>query len=274
MESLDKSKLIQEEQEIVDRLIRTLESEITNQDKRLQNIIWNYQKAKEQGPDAYGIIVKGIGEKAEALNGIERAKRSKDELYTCRVILECTDDNGKKSEIELKIGLTTYMGKNKDILVCDWKRKVCRHFILDNCAEEYDGVQDDHGVNCITHYKLKLKRNVDTRFSHVRDVEHLFPLSVEEAAQLIYDSFLAELASRRDSVDFQNIIFSIQKKQGEIIALPYDEDIIIQGCAGSGKSMIMLHRLPILLYDHPEKLDSSNVYKWFLICERNLKSQT
>lgn len=260
MESMDKTKLIREEQEIVDKLIRTLENEITNQDQRLQNILWNYQKAKEQGPDAYGIIVKGISEKVEALNGIERAKRSKDELYTCRVILECTDDDGRKSELELKIGLSTYMGKNKNILVCDWKRDVCRHFILDNCAEEYDGMQEDRGIKYRTHYKLKLKRNVDTRFSHVRDVTHLFPLSVEEAAKLIYDSFLSELASRRDNVEFQNIIFSIQKKQGEIIGLPYNEDIIVQGCAGSGKSMIMLHRLPILLYDHPDKLDSSNVY--------------
>lgn len=261
MAELDKSKLIAEEQKIVDELIHTLEREIKDADDRLQHILWNYRKAKEQGPDAYGMIVEGIGAKAEVLNGIQRAKQSKDELYTCRIILQCDDGDGKKSNIELKIGLSTYIGSNKKILVCDWKRDVCRHFLLDNCAEEYDGVvTDKHGKKYETHYSLKMKRNVDTRFSHVRDVVHLFPLTSEEAQQIIFDAFLSELASRRDNTEFQNIIFSIQKKQGEIIKLPYDEDIIVQGCAGSGKSMIMLHRLPILIYDNPDTLDSSNVY--------------
>ena len=36
--------------------------------------------------------------------------------------------------------------------------------------------------------------------------------------------------------------------------------MIVQGCAGSGKSMIMLHRLPIILYDNPKSLNRSNLY--------------
>lgn len=261
MVEVDKSKLIAEEQKIVDNLIHTLEREIKDADDRLQHILWNYRKAKEQGPDAYGMIVEGIVAKAKVLDGIQRAKQSKDELYTCRIILQYDGGDGKKSDIELKIGLSTYMGSNKKILVCDWKRDVCRHFLLDNCAEEYDGVvTDKYGKKHETHFSLKMKRNVDTHFSHVCDVVHLFPLTSEEAQQILFDAFLSELASRRDNTEFQNIIFSIQKKQGEIIKLPYDEDIIVQGCAGSGKSMIMLHRLPILIYDNPDTLDSSNVY--------------
>ena len=36
--------------------------------------------------------------------------------------------------------------------------------------------------------------------------------------------------------------------------------MIVQGCAGSGKSMIMLHRLPILLYDNPNSLKRNSLY--------------
>lgn len=261
MEEFDKEKLIIEEQRIVDTLIATLEREIKNADDRLQNILCNYRKAKEQGPEAYGVIVEGQDEKKKILNGIERAKQSKDELYTCRLILRCDDGDENPSDIELKIGLSTYVGDNQEILVCDWKRDVCRHFLLDNCAQEYDSVvTGKNGEIYETHYTLKLKRNIETRFSIVRDVTHLFPLTAEEAQQIIYDAFLSELANRRQNVEFQNIIFSIQRKQGEIIRLPYDEDIIVQGCAGSGKSMIMLHRLPILIYDNPDILNSSNIY--------------
>jgi len=260
MAELDKKKLIDEEQKIVDRLIYKLEREIRDADERLQNILRNYRKAKEQGPDAYDMIVEGNRAKKDVISREQRAKQLKDELYICRLILERDDGGSKKSVIELKIGLSTYIGKD-EILVCDWKRDVCRHFLLDNCAEKYDCiVTEKHGEKYVTHYTLKMKRNVEIRFSFVRDVTHLFPLVAEEAQKIIYDAFLSELASRRDNTEFRNIIFSIQKKQGEIINLPYYEDIIVQGCAGSGKSMIMLHRLPILIYDNPGILDSSNVY--------------
>ena len=36
--------------------------------------------------------------------------------------------------------------------------------------------------------------------------------------------------------------------------------MIVQGCAGSGKSMIMLHRLPIILYDNPNSLKRTNLF--------------
>ena len=80
------------------------------------------------------------------------------------------------------------------------------------------------------------------------------------AASIISDEFLKELLERRSTPEFKNIVFSIQKKQGEIIQAPYQKNMIVQGCAGSGKSMIMLHRLPIILYDNPTSLSRSNLY--------------
>lgn len=36
--------------------------------------------------------------------------------------------------------------------------------------------------------------------------------------------------------------------------------MIVQGCAGSGKSMIMMHRLPIMLYDNERLLSRKNIF--------------
>ena len=57
MEELQKKRLIEEEQQIVDSLIVSLETDIKNADDRLFNILNNYRNAKEQGPDAYGVVV-------------------------------------------------------------------------------------------------------------------------------------------------------------------------------------------------------------------------
>ena len=82
----------------------------------------------------------------------------------------------------------------------------------------------------------------------------------DSAAKIIADEFLQELLERRSTPEFKNIVFSIQKKQGEIIQAAYNRNMVVQGCAGSGKSMIMLHRLPIVLYDNPQSLDRNNLY--------------
>ena len=263
MEIKEKKELIEEEQTIVDKLIIKIEKDIKNADARLQRVIGNYRNAKEQGPEAYGVIVDSRSTKKNILTGIDRARQSKDELYTCRILVECEDEDGFREDKEMKIGLSSYVGgKNKEKLLYDWRENVCRHFILDNCSTEYDEIKYDvkHDEKYKTHYTLKMKRDVKTRFSRVKDVMELFPIASEEEKQILYDAFLAELANRRENTEFQNIIFTIQKKQGDIIQMPVDENLIVQGCAGSGKSMIMLHRLPILLYDHPDKLNNKNVY--------------
>ena len=136
---------------------------------------------------------------------------------------------------------------------------VCRNYILDNCKEEYDGIVEKGGVQYKTHFKLKLKRRIDMYFDKVKDVSHLYPI-VDEAEEIIADDFLKELLSRREEQEFRNIVFSIQRHQGEIIQTPFKQNLIVQGCAGSGKSMIMLHRLPILLYDNPNALNRNNLY--------------
>lgn len=261
METYDNNELILEEQKVVDELVVSLESDIKNADNRLRNILKNHRKAKEQGPEAYGVIVDGLNTKKQILSGIQRARSSIDELYVCRIRVLFKDEDGRKEEEEIKIGLSTYISKSGKILVCDWRRDVCRNFLLDNFAEETDGiVEGKYGEKYKTHYTLKFKRNIDARFGLVRNVTHLFPLSKEKAEKIIFDAFLSELAQRRQNSEFQNIIFSIQRRQGEIIKIPYEQDIIVQGCAGSGKSMIMLHRLPIMLYDNPQILNSTNVY--------------
>lgn len=60
------------------------------------------------------------------------------------------------------------------------------------------------------------------------------------------------LADKRRQHEMTNIVFSIQEKQREIMNLPHDKNIIVQGCAGSGKTMILLHRISLLLNDYPE----------------------
>ncbi len=65
------------------------------------------------------------------------------------------------------------------------------------------------------------------------------------------DEFLMNaLLERRKSEKATDIISSIQTNQNKIIRAKSFENFIVQGCAGSGKTMILLHRLSYLKYNN------------------------
>lgn len=67
------------------------------------------------------------------------------------------------------------------------------------------------------------------------------------------DPFLIRvLKTRRKQHNITDIITTIQEHQNEIVDAKFDRNSIVQGCAGSGKTMVMLHRLASLNYNHKE----------------------
>ena len=64
----------------------------------------------------------------------------------------------------------------------------------------------------------------------------------------IDDDMLQEVLAKSSGDKMRNIAATIQEEQNEIIRNVSDRCIIVQGCAGSGKTSIGLHRLAYLLY--------------------------
>ena len=65
-----------------------------------------------------------------------------------------------------------------------------------------------------------------------------------------YDEFLLTiLEERRGETQLADIVATIQENQNYIVTRPGEQKMIVQGCAGSGKSMIMLQRLQYLAYN-------------------------
>lgn len=253
-------ELINEEQKILDDLIHDMDEALMELDKKLTYNELQTQKAKEAClPDAYGMLVMAEQNQMEDRKRMRNLYEGKDELYETRLVVDITDEKGNDEE-EIKVGLHTYARKGHNFIT-SWKMPVCRHYLLDNSAEEYDSVfTDKHGKINTAHYHLKLKRRVEISFDKVNSVIHFYPITDQKVSKIIADEFLQELLRRRSGQEFKNIVFSIQKRQGEIIQTPFKQNLIVQGCAGSGKSMIMIHRLPIVIYDNPNSLDRNNMY--------------
>ena len=98
-------------------------------------------------------------------------------------------------------------------------------------------------------YHLKLWRWFDIEKAQLFGFEERDDSS--EFSVEFQDSFLRKvLHVRRRQHQLLDIIATIQKEQNAIIDLPLSQNLVVQGCAGSGKTMVMLHRLAALQADN------------------------
>jgi DNA helicase II / ATP-dependent DNA helicase PcrA len=102
--------------------------------------------------------------------------------------------------------------------------------------------------------KLKVKKYSDTVSEQARE-----ELGTEEDGVLFDDFLMDILDGRNNETQLKDIVMTIQKEQNEIIRLPIDNSIIVQGVAGSGKSSIALTRISYLLTRYKEKLTPADI---------------
>lgn len=154
-----------------------------------------------------------------------------------------------------------YIGKKGDLNleIVDWRAPLARKY--------YQKSQILFSINEYN-YKLILRRALRTRNGKLLDFKNEYLnlkdyLTKEEIAgrdeEIIFDPYLKEiLKNRKEQSEISDIIETIQEKQYEIITKPERDSFVLQGCAGSGKTMIMLHRLSFLMYNN-EKLGPRDV---------------
>ena len=154
-----------------------------------------------------------------------------------------------------------YIGKKGDegLEIVDWRAPLARRY--------YQKSKLSFTINDFD-YSLVLRRAIRTKSGRVIDFKNEYlsvgdNLTKEEIAgrdaAVIFDPFLKEiLLSRKEKQEINDIIETIQEKQYEIITAPEDAQFVVQGVAGSGKTMILLHRLSYLLYNN-ENLKPSSV---------------
>ena len=146
-----------------------------------------------------------------------------------------------------------YIGKKGDskLEILDWRAPVSRRYYQKSCASFAFGEYL---------YKVILRRAIRAQNGKFLEFKNEFLslkdyLSEEEIGgrdeDNVLDPFLREIIrTRKEESDIQDIIRTIQEKQYDIITCDESKNFVLQGCAGSGKTMVMLHRLSYLMYNH------------------------
>ena len=150
--------------------------------------------------------------------------------------------------------LKFYIGKNAiDNLVVEWRDKICNlyyqyNIYIGNEERNLSLVRDFEivsGIYCGFVDKYSKKGNYGDR-----DIED----------NVISDEFLLKVISaNRGDKKTHDIIQTIQRNQYEIITYNELKSMLVLGCAGSGKTMIMLHRLSYMVFNNQD-LDIKSIY--------------
>lgn len=119
----------------------------------------------------------------------------------------------------------------------------------------YDNEKTSIKINDRCSADIQFKRKVVIKNKQIKEIVETYNrgsrLTKEEEA-MVFDEFLVKvMQEKRSHKELTNIIPSIQSNQNQIIRAPISENYIVQGCAGCGKTMILLHRISYLLYNNP-----------------------
>ncbi len=156
--------------------------------------------------------------------------------------------------VDAKEGYNSYyIGKRGDVNleIVDWRAPLAvRYYQKSRITFRIN----DYEYRTVLRRSLLVKngelQGFKNEYLSVRDV-----LTPEEIAgrdeEILFDPYLKSIIrDRKDDVRVRDIIRTIQEKQFDIITRPERESFVLQGCAGSGKTMIMLHRLSYLMYNN------------------------
>ena len=115
---------------------------------------------------------------------------------------------------------------------------------------------------------VNFSRNITIKHREIEDVQVVYDDS-NSFFSSISDLFLRNaLIKNKSNVEMQSIIQTIQEKQNEIRTFDENSSLIVQGCAGSGKTMVLLHRLKYLKFN--KVINSDNFV--LLVPNNNFKS--
>ena len=173
---------------------------------------------------------------------LRRLKMIKDKPYFASIVFK---DEKDKTLYNIYMSLTYLKDKNANNILYDWRSPICSLFY------DYEtGPCSYSAPGGIISGELKRKRQYK--------IENRKLVGVFDNSLNIDDEVLQEVLATESSDHMKNVVNTIQQEQNKVIRNLEDDNLIVQGIAGSGKTTVALHRIAFLLY-RIDNLNSNNV---------------
>ena len=190
-----------------------------------------------------------IHEKHQAFNLKDRFKRieelthSLNAPYFARIDLENTSENSNRT---IYIGKFGYSDRDMDEpLITDWRSKIGSVYYRFRYPQKNVKYETPEGTKL---RDLTLKRTFDIS-------EGVLNKYYNNDIHLDENEIIAEKIEGRTGGVLEDIVETIQESQLDIIEENPRFPCIVQGCVGSGKSTVAIHKLSHIFFNYPKLID-------------------
>jgi len=179
-----------------------------------------------------------------ALKRVKRLERLAQSPYFARVDFR---QFGKTEPQKIYIGISSLTDEHTaEQLIYDWRAPVSSIYY----DYEIGRVEFAAPAGTVTGEML-LKRHF-----RIKDGRILYMF---DNSLTIFDEMLQEILSQASGDRMRSIVNTIQREQNRVIRAETRGTLLVQGAAGSGKTVIALHRAAYLLYKHRDTMTSKNI---------------
>ncbi len=141
------------------------------------------------------------------------------------------------------IGKVGVFGEDNNLITIDWRSPIASMYYDSNL-----GLTSYISPEGEVRGELFIKRQFEIDDGKLLSFQDVDAISNDE----ILKPYLGVTADNR----LKNIVSSIQKEQNEIIRKDIDDNLVVSGVAGSGKTTVALHRIAYLVYNNRDLIDS------------------
>lgn len=230
----------------IDRVIDSYEEKIQKCDEYCQDYRGDYENID--------VFQEYYSKKSIYIDKIKKIENLSKSPYFVHMYLE-----EKSSNEDMFVGYEGIFDENGNNIVYDWRSKVGNLAYSNKNSLTYNGYT----------YKLLYRRKLTIQNKELKDCIEEY--NSNKGNTLITDYYLINiLKNRKKTRGFLDIVKSIQANQNDIIRTSINQNIFCQGVAGSGKTVIIVHRLSYLLYNYPDVQASKYL---FIAPNNNFKNE-
>ncbi len=237
--------------ELIDRKLDELSARVDITDKDMADFheyFWNsYTEFDEYGYELYdntNAIRQKIMQKADYIREKYGYERMKDSPYFGRVDFIF---DGEHETVPCYIGISNLSRSAGEMpLIYDWRAPISSLFYdYDAGSAAYDAPAG------------RITGRITNKYQYKISAGHI--VYMLESDMNIDDEILRVELGSHASASLKAIVTTIQKEQNAIIRDTGHRILAVQGCAGSGKTSVALHRIAYLLYHNRNTLKASQV---------------
>ncbi|MCR5469255.1 MAG: AAA family ATPase [Lachnospiraceae bacterium] len=231
--------------------LKELDEKISGSEKDIGSMheyFWdNYGEFDEYGYEQYDnskALESSVLQLSEFVKQKHRYEKMLDSPYFGRIDFVYDGEDEPES---FYIGIGNFReAKGKEPLVYDWRAPISSLFY------DYDKGEASF-VAPIGEIKGEITRKKQYKIKHGKLIFEL------ENEININDEILQQALSENANAYLKSIVTTIQKEQNSIIRDKNHRILAVQGCAGSGKTSVAMHRIAYLLYHNRKNLSSAQV---------------